>query len=94
CQGASLVAKPGHLSLRDKDSTDPDTALRANEATMPTRTRPIQKFAAAVSQCSPEAAVYGKCIVADFNSIHKDKCAAEFMKLKDCYLPQKASKKK
>ncbi|KAI1256707.1 hypothetical protein MGN70_001832 [Eutypa lata] len=55
------------------------------------RTRPIQKFAAAVSQCSAEAAVYGKCIVADYNSVHKDKCAAEFMKLKDCYL--KASKK-
>ncbi|KAK8086874.1 hypothetical protein PG994_001848 [Apiospora phragmitis] len=61
---------------------------------MPTRTRPIQKFAAAVSQCSPEAAVYGKCIVADYNSVHKDKCVAEFMKLKDCYLSQKASKKK
>ncbi|KAK7921009.1 hypothetical protein PG985_009031 [Apiospora marii] len=53
---------------------------------MPARTRPIQKFAAAVSQCSPEAAVYGKCIVADYNSVHKDKCVAEFMKLKDCYL--------
>lgn len=79
---------------------------------MPARTRPIQKFAAAVSQCSPEvctrlaivhfalinsqllhltfnpwqAAVYGRCIVADYNSVHKDKCVAEFMKLKDCYL--------
>lgn len=30
--------------------------------------------------------VYGRCIVADYNSVHKDKCAAEFMKLKDCYL--------
>lgn len=30
--------------------------------------------------------MYGKCIVADFNSVHKDKCANEFMKLKDCYL--------
>ena len=33
-----------------------------------------------------QAAVYGKCIVADYNSVHKDKCANEFMKLKDCYL--------
>lgn len=33
-----------------------------------------------------QAAVYGKCIVADYNSVHKDKCAAEFMKLKNCYV--------
>lgn len=33
-----------------------------------------------------QASVYGKCIVADYNAVHKDKCAAEFMKLKDCYL--------
>ncbi|KAH8677732.1 hypothetical protein BX600DRAFT_506745 [Xylariales sp. PMI_506] len=59
---------------------------------MPPRARPIQKFAAAVSQCSVESAAYGKCIVADYNSVHKDKCAHEFMRLKDCYL--KASKKK
>lgn len=55
---------------------------------MQPRTRPIQTFAAGVSQCSAEAAVYGKCIVADYNSVHKDKCADEFMKLKDCYLKQ------
>ncbi|KAI2625441.1 hypothetical protein GGS26DRAFT_564035 [Hypomontagnella submonticulosa] len=57
---------------------------------MPSRQRPIQKFAAAVSQCSAEASVYGKCIVADYNSIHKDKCVNEFLKLKNCFL--KASK--
>ncbi|KAK2694191.1 hypothetical protein QWA68_008037 [Fusarium oxysporum] len=55
------------------------------------RTRPIQKFAKAVSQCSVEATAYGKCIVADYNAVHKDKCAKEFMRLKDCYLA--ASKK-
>lgn len=33
-----------------------------------------------------QAAVYGKCIVADYNSVHKDKCVKEFLKLKDCYL--------
>ncbi|ERT00133.1 hypothetical protein HMPREF1624_03502 [Sporothrix schenckii ATCC 58251] len=53
---------------------------------MQPRTRPIQRVAAATSQCTAEAAVYGKCIVADYNAVHKDKCAAEFMKLKDCYL--------
>ncbi|ROV95091.1 hypothetical protein VSDG_05839 [Cytospora chrysosperma] len=55
-------------------------------------TRPIQKFAAAASKCTSEAAVYGKCIVADYNSVHKDKCAAEFIKLKDCYLKAYKSK--
>ena len=35
---------------------------------------------------SPKAAAYGKCIVADYASVHKDMCAQEFMKLKDCYL--------
>ncbi|KIH91455.1 hypothetical protein SPBR_02086 [Sporothrix brasiliensis 5110] len=56
---------------------------------MQPRTRPIQRVAAAASQCTAEAAVYGKCIVADYNAVHKDKCAAEFMKLKDCYLHAK-----
>jgi hypothetical protein len=30
--------------------------------------------------------VYGQCIVADYNTVYKEKCAKEFMKLKDCYL--------
>ena len=34
---------------------------------------------------SPQASVYGKCIVADYNAVHKDKCLTEFMRLKDCY---------
>lgn len=33
-----------------------------------------------------QAAVYGKCIVADYNAVEKDKCVKEFMRLKDCYL--------
>jgi hypothetical protein len=33
-----------------------------------------------------QGAVYGKCIVADYNNVYKDKCKTEFMKLKDCYL--------
>ncbi|KAL3479816.1 hypothetical protein BJX99DRAFT_221840 [Aspergillus californicus] len=55
------------------------------------RTRPIEKFAKATSKCSVEAAVYGKCIVADYQGVQKDMCAKEFMKLKDCFLA--ASKK-
>jgi len=38
------------------------------------------------SNCSPsrQAAVYGKCIVADYNDIHKNKCGAEFAKFQEC----------
>ncbi|KAA6414548.1 MAG: hypothetical protein FRX48_01297 [Lasallia pustulata] len=50
------------------------------------RTRPIEKFAHAVAKCSSEASVYGQCIVADYNSVHKDKCLTEFLRLKNCYL--------
>ncbi|KAK3683864.1 hypothetical protein B0T22DRAFT_469047 [Podospora appendiculata] len=53
---------------------------------MQPKSRPIQRVAQAVSKCSAQAAIYGKCIVVDYNSVHKDKCAKEFMKLKDCYL--------
>jgi hypothetical protein len=50
------------------------------------RTRPIEKFANAVAQCSAEASAYGKCIVADYNNVHKDKCLTDFLRLKDCYV--------
>ena len=72
---------------------------------MPSRTRPIEKFAQVVAKCSAvastlgfppqnsysltnisQASVYGKCIVADYNSVHKDKCLTEFLRLKDCYM--------
>ncbi|KAJ5359519.1 uncharacterized protein N7496_011932 [Penicillium cataractarum] len=58
---------------------------------MPNRTRPIEKVAKATAKCSTEAAAYGKCVLADYNSVHKDMCAKEFMRLKDCFLA--ASKK-
>ena len=35
---------------------------------------------------SSQASVYGKCIVADYNHVHKDKCLKEFLQLKDCFL--------
>ncbi|KAL2174377.1 uncharacterized protein P884DRAFT_230315 [Thermothelomyces heterothallicus CBS 202.75] len=57
------------------------------------KVRPIQRFAQAVSKCSAEAAVYGQCVFADYNSVHKDKCVKEFMKLKDCYLAAAKGKK-
>ncbi|KAF2675209.1 hypothetical protein BT63DRAFT_450194 [Microthyrium microscopicum] len=52
---------------------------------MKPRIRPIEKFAAAVAQCSKESANYGKCIAADYNNVSKDKCVNEFMKLQQCY---------
>jgi hypothetical protein len=33
-----------------------------------------------------KGSAYGKCIVADYNNVSKDKCITEFMKLKECYL--------
>lgn len=33
-----------------------------------------------------QSAEYGKCIVADYNNVYKDKCMTEFMRLKDCYV--------
>ena len=33
-----------------------------------------------------QGSVYGACIMADYNNVYKDKCATEFMKLKECYL--------
>ncbi|KAL3708190.1 hypothetical protein TMatcc_006173 [Talaromyces marneffei ATCC 18224] len=59
---------------------------------MSSKVRPLEKFAQAASQCSVEAAAYGKCVVADYNAVQKDMCAKEFMRLKDCFLA--ASKKK
>nr|OQO30702.1 hypothetical protein B0A51_01826 [Rachicladosporium sp. CCFEE 5018] len=59
---------------------------------MPGRTRPIEKFAEATAKCTIEGAVYGKCIVANYQNVSKGMCAQEFMLLKDCYL--KAAGKK
>jgi hypothetical protein len=38
-----------------------------------------------------KSAVYGKCIVADYNNVRKDKCAEEFMRLKNCYIVSTSS---
>ncbi|KAF2861557.1 hypothetical protein K470DRAFT_205338, partial [Piedraia hortae CBS 480.64] len=49
-------------------------------------TRPIEKFASATAKCSPEGAVYGKCILTNYQNVHKNMCAKEFAALKECYL--------
>ena len=38
-----------------------------------------------------QASIYGKCIVAEYNSVHKDKCLTEFLRLKDCYMVRRLS---
>jgi len=50
------------------------------------RARPIEKVAEAVAKCSAEATAYGKCILADYQSVYQGMCAKEFTQLKDCYL--------
>jgi hypothetical protein len=35
--------------------------------------------------------MYGKCIVADYGHVHKDKCLVEFLRLKDCYVVRGSS---
>ena len=51
-----------------------------------TRIRPVEKLATALATCAPESAIYGRCVVADYNNVFKDKCLNEFMRLKDCYI--------
>ena len=38
------------------------------------------------SETRRKASAYGKCIVKDYNSVHKDKCLTEFLRLKQCYV--------
>ena len=38
-----------------------------------------------------KVSAYGKCVVADYNSVHKDMCVQEFMRLKNCYLVSRQS---
>ncbi|KAF2458762.1 hypothetical protein BDY21DRAFT_370934 [Lineolata rhizophorae] len=52
---------------------------------MPQKTRPVERIAAAVAKCPHESAAYGKCVLADYNNMSKDKCLAEFLRLKECF---------
>jgi hypothetical protein len=38
-----------------------------------------------------KAAAYGKCVIEDYNDVHRDKCAKAFMALKDCVLAASVS---
>jgi hypothetical protein len=75
----------------------PYSKVRCRSLTMPRRGMPVfcLKYACKrrrlMKAIFHKAALYGKCIVADYNSVHKDKCANEFMKLKDCYLVRRIS---
>jgi len=31
-----------------------------------------------------QASAYGKCVFRDYNNVFKDKCLAEFLRLKEC----------
>ena len=46
----------------------------------------ITSLSSSASLTRLQGAVYGKCIVANYQNAHKDMCAKEFMILKDCYL--------
>ncbi|KAH8175339.1 hypothetical protein LIA77_03757 [Sarocladium implicatum] len=65
------------------DSDGGDDNDDNDDAAPSARTLSLLPFAA--------ASAYGRCIVADYNSVHKDQCKQEFMRLKDCYIA--ASKK-
>jgi len=46
---------------------------------------PIKRLAvAATTTCAAPASVYGKCILANYQDVKKDTCAAEFRAFKDC----------
>lgn len=79
----SLLHQPSPQSSHSHRHRDSRTSRLTR---MPKPVRPVVRLAEAAARCAAEASVYGKCIVADYNHVHKDKCLAEFMKLKDCYL--------
>ncbi len=82
---SSTPMQSGPIHLHNHHSTSPQITVDRDHAPRSPQ-RPIQKMAQAVARCSAEASVYGRCIVADYNAVHKDKCLAEFTRLKDCYL--------
>ena len=47
-------------------------------------TAPIKRLAVAATTCAGLASVYGKCILANYQDVKKDICAAEFRAFKDC----------
>jgi hypothetical protein len=49
-------------------------------------TKPQETFPRFDGLIISQSSVYGKCIFADYNNVHKNMCATEFLKLKECYL--------
>ena len=46
---------------------------------------PLRRLAiASTTTCAKEASEYGKCVVATYTDVHKDKCKAEFEKFGAC----------
>lgn len=58
-------------------------AAKCSAEVCPTKYKSSQSKPTDIGQ---QASVYGKCIAKDYNAVYKDKCLAEFLKLKDCYL--------
>jgi hypothetical protein len=58
----------------------PTSAVASSTAATPLRRLAI----ASTTTCAKEASVYGKCIVASYTDVHKDKCKAEFEKFGAC----------
>ncbi|BFZ62457.1 hypothetical protein YB2330_003551 [Saitoella coloradoensis] len=46
--------------------------------------KPLQRLASSISACSAQSAVYGKCVVVQYENIHKNACEKEFLAFKEC----------
>ncbi|VVT46264.1 uncharacterized protein SAPINGB_P001127 [Magnusiomyces paraingens] len=55
-----------------------------NKAGKSSVVRPLKRFSTAVGECAPVGKVYGDCILANYQTVSKNMCLAEFMKLKEC----------
>lgn len=50
-----------------------------------TAATPLRRLAiASTTTCAKEASEYGKCVVATYTDVHKDKCKTEFEKFGAC----------
>ncbi|KAF8603664.1 hypothetical protein BDV93DRAFT_523132 [Ceratobasidium sp. AG-I] len=47
-------------------------------------TRPLLRLAKASTSCATQAKTYGQCILANYQDVRRDMCAAEFVQFKNC----------
>lgn len=47
-------------------------------------TKGLASLAKGVGSCPSQAAMYGKCITANYKDVHKDMCQKEFQAFKQC----------